>query len=90
MNDLHRDAADVRDGKREDISLDALELRALEQYYLAEETRMTRELKALEERLTQRANALEVLEARLTQGLNAVAALEARLKQALNVLELGK
>jgi uncharacterized protein YPO0396 len=86
MKDLHGDIVDVRDAKRDDISLNALELLALEQYYLGEEDRRARELKALEDRLTQRVDALEILEARLTEGLNTVHALEARLKNELDAL----
>jgi predicted nucleic acid-binding Zn-ribbon protein len=89
MKDLHGDAA-ARGGEREDMGLNALELLALEQYYLGEEDRRTRELNALEDRLTRRMEALDALEAKLTQGLNAVQEMEARLKKELNALEAGR
>jgi len=87
MNDLHGDSADVRNGRSEDVGLNALELIALEQYYLGEEDRRTHELKALEDRLTRRMEDLEALEAKLNQGLNALHAMEARLNKELNALE---
>jgi len=86
MKDLHGDAADVREDGKIDTSLDAIELDALEQYYLGEEAKRIRELNALEERLTRRVSSLEALEARLTQGLNELHSLETRLKQELNGL----
>ncbi len=75
-------------GKGVETSFDAVELIALEQHYLGEEARITRELKLLEDRLTRKENALEALEARLTQGLNTLADLEARLRQGAKSLEL--
>ncbi len=75
-------------GRGVDITLDVMEFTALEQHYLGEEARITRELKSLEDRLTRKENVLEALEARLTQGLNTLADLEARLKQGAKSSEL--
>jgi len=88
MKDVHGDLADIRKegGTREETGLNALELIALEQYYLGEGDRRARELTALENRLIQRLDALAALEARLTQRLNSVHALEIRLKQELHAL----
>jgi len=88
MEEAYRHTAELREKEaaKKEISLNALELIALEQYYLGEEDRRALELRALEERLTQRVTALEALEARLTQRLDAVHALEARLKYELGIL----
>jgi len=90
LHPLRGERADTKEsdpGKGVETILDAMELIALEQHYLGEEVRITRELKSLEDRLTRKENALEALEARLTLGLKTLADLEARLRQRAKLSE---